>query len=105
MEKRDRRLEKKIDRYKVVDGQELCYCSSEGIFRPCNEFNRSKTYEHGFDYRCRECGRNNVHSLYGSFETIEKENRKILDEFYRTCGYDPSSPIPIHEQFLIRHDL
>lgn len=105
MEKRDGRSERKLTRIKIVDGETLCYCSSEGIFKPCDEFNRCKSYEHGFDYRCKKCNKLNVHSVNGSYNSIEKEQRKILNNFYRQVGYDPESPIPIHEQFLIRHDL
>lgn len=105
MEKRDGRTEKKIERYKIVDGEELCYCSSEGIFRPCNEFLKCSTYYHGYDYRCRLCAKNKQKSLHGQSVDLEKQYRKILNEFYKKCGYDPKSTIPIHEQFLIRHEL
>ena len=105
METRDKRTDRKIERHKIEDGVEVCFCSSEGIYKPCEEFTRSKTYEHGYDYRCKECTRTRAHSIYGSFATIEKEQRDILNKFYRQVGYDPQSPIPIHEQFLIRHDL
>lgn len=105
MEKRDGRSERKIVRVKEELGQKLCYCSAHKDFLPCEHFHKSKTYEHGFDYRCVDCIRNMRHANQDFKNKLVAKERVLLNAFYRNCGYDPESPIPIHEQFLIRHDL
>lgn len=105
MEKRDRRTETKLNRYKIEDGIELCFCSSHGEFLPCEEFTKSKTYDHGFEYRCRECYKNKVPSKYGFQQNKRNIEERALNDFLIQCGYDPTSLVPVHEQFLIKHDL
>jgi len=105
MEKRDGRTENRVNRYKVEDGEPLCFCSAHNDFLPCSEFNKSTGYQHGFDYRCRACYKLNKLSVNGHQGKQRKEERTLLNAFYRSAGYDPESPVPIHHQFLIRHDL
>lgn len=105
MEKRDRRTESKLTRYKVEDGKEWCFCSSHGEFLPCEQFTKSKTYEHGYEYRCRYCWKNSIPSKFGTHQIKQQMERNIVDNFLKQCGYDPTSPVPVYEQFLIKHDL
>ena len=105
MEKRDGRTYNKLTRYKVEDGEPLCFCSAHNDFLPCSEFNRAHYYDHGYDYRCKTCYKENKLSINRNQEKQREEERTVLNAFYRSAGYDPESPVPIHQQFLIRHDL
>jgi hypothetical protein len=108
MEKRRRRGPKEIERLKLVDGKPLCWCSVHKDYLPCEEFTPSITYYHGYNFRCRSCDLE-IRSEKKRQKILERgpvyTEREILNNFYREIGYDPESPIPIHEQFLIRHDL
>lgn len=105
MDKRDAAIENKFTRFKVEEGEPLCFCSAHNDFLPCNEFIKSKGYVHGYDYRCKACQKLNKLSVSVLLDKQRKQERTLLNEFYRSAGYDPESPVPIHQQFLIRHDL
>lgn len=104
MEKRDGNYHE-IDRHKIVDGVEYCLCSGHGYFLPCSEFGLAKKYHHGYNYRCKECAKNLTPAKWGHAQK-KVENEKIeLQRVLKVLGYDPTSTIPIHQQFILKHDL
>jgi hypothetical protein len=105
MEGRRKPKKPRIQRLKIVDGESLCWCAQHQDYLPCEKFAASISYDNGYNYKCIEC------TTANRDEHKKKKNegvipeRELLNLFYRQCGYDPTSPIPIHEQFVIRHEL
>lgn len=95
----------RIERLKIVDGVSLCWCAGHKDYLPCKEFAPSISWNNGYNYKCVVCTTAKLDERkQKKLEGVIPE-RELLNLFYRQCGYDPESPIPIHEQFLIRHEL
>lgn len=105
MEERGSRGPRPLQRYKVIDGQPWCFCSSHDEFFPCEQFTKSRTFEHGYEYRCKSCQYNQIPSKYSTRGISRQNELDIVKKFLVSCGYNPESTIPVHEQFLIKHDL
>lgn len=93
----------KSNRYRVINGVEMCFCKLHQEWLECSNFyyrNRNSMFE----YSCKPC------ILAKNRNNKEKREWKLGDKEMATkvlqaCGYDPSSTIPVWEQFLIKHDL
>jgi len=105
MENSNNPPKKTNDRYKLVDGIELCFCSGHYDYLPCSEFQRNRGFAHGYNYSCIQCQENGVKSKWGP--TIKKEeNEKLLvNQFLENLGYDLHSPKPVHQQFSEKYNL
>lgn len=92
----------KIERIIWEDDVQKCYCSKEEIYRPCSEFTVTKD-NHGFTYYCRDCL---AKMKLPDYEPeIPIYVRKGADELLQKIGYEINSDIPVHQQFLIKHQL
>ena len=88
-----------------MDGREWCYCSSHDGWLPCSEFGKVKKYTTGYNYRCKECALSKIPSKYNPRKTQTFNEENSVREILKIIGYNPDSQIPVHEQFLIKHDL
>lgn len=87
-----------------VNGVDMCWCKRHEAYIECSKF-YYRYHNNMYEYECKECisERNRLFKLKNKEgKPTEKELKEI---FLRACGYDPESKIPIHEQFLIKHDL
>ena len=90
-------------RYYIDDYGENCYCSRCETYHPCEEHHRDKRTPTGYAYNCKATSKK-----YGSTQsqkTFQAILKKESDEMLVKMGYDPTSSIPVYEQFLIKHDL
>lgn len=92
-----------IERFIIENDVERCYCSFCKEYHDCSEFGINRAIKHGYSNTCKEGKRKqrNIMPKSEIDEYISNESKRIL----RECGYVPSSKIPIHEQFLLKHDL
>ena len=94
-----------IERFRVVDGVEMCFCSAHHDFSPCSEHTRANHNPHSYDYKCRKCIREGrLSKLYPNSDQRETERIMTL-HILKSIGYDTESSISIHEQFLTKHHL
>ncbi len=104
MEERDGNYHELV-RHKIIDGVEYCLCSSHGHFLPCTEFSNVNKYYHGYNYRCKDCAKNLTPAQWGSGQKKVENEKMGSQRLLMVLGYDPTSTIPIHQQFLLKHDL
>jgi hypothetical protein len=100
METRDTTV---IERFKIENGVEMCFCSRHKDYSPCSDHTISRKNPHGYDYYCKQC----LYSHRGRTKPqpqseFEKDsvNRVLI-----SLGYDLNSSLSIHDQFLIKHNL
>jgi hypothetical protein len=87
----------------IEEGEKKCFCKNCNVFHPCTEhFVNAKT-NNGYSYNCKATTKNYYAppQKFTQAEIVQKETNRIL----KSLGYDLSSPIPIHQQFLLKHDL
>lgn len=90
----------KIERVKIEDGVQVCWCSREQLYKPCSNFTITKD-NHGFTYYCRDCL---AEMKLPDYEPeIPIYVRKGADKVLQKIGYKTNSEIPVHQQFLIKH--
>lgn len=94
---------KKIERSIHQDGVEMCWCSYEQDYKPCDEFSARpfKEGEHRYQYYCRKCHaaiKRGELKPTASVYTIQSAN-----ELLEKIGYKIDSELTVHQQFLKKH--
>ena len=69
------------------------------------EHGRDSRTPHGYRYFCEGSEQFARIGVGPNKEKMDKLTRQYADELLVGMGYDPSSTIPVYEQFLIKHDL
>jgi hypothetical protein len=89
------------EKIKDIDGVKWCHCAKHDGFSPCDEFGKDNHSKHKYRSSCKICER--MYNLNKEIPMgyVEKYSRIMLT----SMGYDVKSKIPIHEQFLIKHNL
>lgn len=85
------------------DGQKKCYCTNCDTFHNCTEHFVTNKNKHGFSHSCKATTKN-YYAPVPQF-TAEQIIKMESDRMLKNLGYDLTSPIPVYEQFLIKHDL
>jgi hypothetical protein len=93
----------KIERVIIEDGVQLCYCTLEKIYKPCTEFNTRNSESNGFQYYCKECCKITRGDDYNP--RIRPNESKLSKLILESIGYNTSSEITIHQQFIKKHSL
>jgi hypothetical protein len=90
-------------RHIIVEGLDKCFCSRCDEYHDCIEFHRDRRTPTGWSYNCVATAKK--YGVTESQQTFLRETKEGSDEVLKALGYDPTSPIPVHQQFLIKHDL
>lgn len=94
-------MEKSV--YRIVDDIEFCYCVKCKEYHDCTEFGYDTRTPHGYSKTCEKMMKERLG--FKSHFSQSQFNRKSADEILTKLGYNLKSTIPVHEQFLIKHDL
>lgn len=91
-----------MDKLILVDGLKLCFCIGCQTFHPCSEHFKDKKNKTGYSSRCKLNKKKYSRPPKPSkAEFVNEESEKMLSRL----GYDTNSTIPIHQQFIIKHEL
>jgi len=91
-----------MEQYIVLDGIEYCYCKKCETTHFCAEHFKNKRSSHGYSLNCKSSTKNYYKPpAIPKKQIVEIECKKILKQL----GFDPNSTIPVHEQFLIKHEI
>jgi hypothetical protein len=94
----------KTERIKTVDGVTYVWCKNHQEYLECSNFYfRKKGIL--YDYMCKACVLEKNKRQRESKSIPKVAEKELSNMLLKACGYDPSSTISIHEQFLIKHDL
>lgn len=87
----------------IEDGVDKCFCSRCDEYHDCIEFHRDRRTPTGYAYNCIATAKK--YGVTQSQQTFLRETKEGSDVVLKALGFDPNSTIPVHEQFLIKHDL
>lgn len=96
---------KRPQSYIIENGIPHCYCSRCAQYHECSEFHRDRRTPNGYAYNCRATCKEYSKNFSNHNETKHENTIEGNNLILKALGYDPNSSIPIHEQFLIKHDL
>ncbi len=91
--------------YYIKDNEEICWCRRCETYHNCMQHGRDTRTPHGYRYFCEQSQLFAREGIGPDADKIRELTRKYADELLKEMGYDPSSTIPVYEQFLIKHDL
>ena len=91
-----------MELYRVEGGIEYCYCKKCDTEHFCAEHFKNKERKHGYSLSCKSSTKNYYKApAIPKSVIVETESKKILKQL----GFDLNSTIPVHEQFLLKHEL
>lgn len=91
-----------MDTVKFEDGIDKCWCRRCEVWHDCTQHYINRKSKTGYSYICKAKTKNYYKEPEVKAEVIVKmESERIL----KKLGYNLESSIPVHEQFLIKHDL
>lgn len=93
-----------IERLKIENGVEMCYCSRHNDYSPCTDHTISRKNPHGYDYCCKKCLYKRRSENKGYYEGTLNEQEEV-NRLLSNLGYDLNSSLSVHDQFLIKHNL
>ena len=93
----------KIERAIYQDGIKMCWCSYEGLYKPCSDFSPRpfQPGQHEYQYYCKKCA---ADIKRGDLKPNVSDNTiEGAHQLLESIGYKINSELTVHQQFLKKH--
>lgn len=75
------------------------------VVKPLDNFVKHKQCSDGRGNMCKDCYNQKKRDQRFDNRAVSKEDRQMVHDILTRLGYNLNSDIPVHQQFLIKHNL